>query len=125
MRLSEVKGERTFEVLAAIAEPVASIMSDEELSEAVKASKENGESGSQRLAALVAKALPILVGKHRDNVVTVLSAIEGTPRDKYLEGLDLKKLANDVTELLTDDGFLDFLPSGAGEPGTSSESTGE
>ena len=123
MKLSDIKGERTFEVIAAIVEPVANIAEDGDVAAALKA-RTKGEPAKQ-FAAKMRSALPLIVGKHRDDVVAILSAINGVKPEEYMEGCTLSSLIGDVYEILTDGEFLAFLssqPTGDGS-GTSSEST--
>lgn len=128
MRLSDVKGERTFEVIAEIVDPIGSIAEDEAVAEFFKREPvPKGKTAGQVFVGKVRKALPIILREHRDDIVRIFAAIDGTPPAEYLERTDLKSLANDVFELITDEEFLAFLPSGKTEDGsgTSSENTEE
>ena len=110
MRLSDVKGERTFEVIAEIIEPIANIVEDEEVAEHFKREAlPDGKTAGQAFFEKARKALPIILRRHRDDVVAVLAAIDGCTPEEYMGKTDLKSLFKDVTELLTDEEFLSFL----------------
>lgn len=111
MRLSDVKGERTFEVLAAIVEPVSNIVGDEAVKKAFKSRKRaKGQTDAQLFAERLKAVLPRLLSEHRDDVVAVLAAIAGTTPEEYMAGCSLSSLMQDVFELLTDEEFVTFLP---------------
>lgn len=128
MRLSDVKGERTFEVIADIIDPIANIAADGTMAELFESRRpKDGQTPGQLFVERLRKALPVLCREHRDDVVAVLATIGGTTPREYLEGCSLATLAQDVFELMTDEDFLGFLSSqetGEGS-GTSSESTEE
>ena len=126
MRLSDVKGERTFEVIADIIDPIANIVEDEQVAKALGTKPKKGTTAQmfmQRMRAIV----PLLLKEHRDDIVTILAAIGDTTPQEYLEETNLATLTGDIYELMTDEEFLAFLPSDAidGGSGTSSVSTEE
>lgn len=124
MKLSDVKGERTLDVIADLIEPVANIASDEEASELFRREKvPEGMEPKQFMVERFRSAAPKLLKGHKQDVIKILSTIEGTDPDEYAEGLNLAKLLNDVVELLTDDEFMGFLSSQAsGTESAASES---
>lgn len=128
MRLSEVKGERTFEVIADIVDPVANIMQDDSISQAVRREKTpDGMTSAQLFMKRMRTMVPALMRDHRDDVVAILASIGGTTPDEYLDGCSLATLTGDIYELVTDEEFLGFLSSArrGAESGISSESTEE
>lgn len=130
MRLSDVKGERVLDVVAEIADPVASIMMDEDAAELFgRKPVPDGMDAKTFFLQRARKAVPKLLKGHKDDVVAVMSAIEGVSREEYLESLTLDKLIADVFELMTDRGFDGFLASqrtrgGDAPSGSASETTG-
>lgn len=104
MKLSEVKGERVLDVIADIVEPVVSIATSAEF----KAMFGGGE-GDQN--ERIVKAIPSLIRSHKDEAITILAAIGGVTREQYLAEMTFPSLIADVSELLTDDVFTDFLSS--------------
>lgn len=128
MRLSDVKGERTFEVIADIIDPIANIAEDGTVSVLFDGSKpKDGQTRSQVFAKKLRKVLPALCRDHRDDVVAILAAIGGTTSEEYLSSCSLATLMQDVFELMTDEDFIGFLSSqeSGGGSGTSQESTEE
>lgn len=128
MRLSDVKGERTFEVIADIIEPIATIAEDERVAELFSGQRpKEGQTAGQAFMQRLRTVVPVLCKEHRDEVVAVLAAIGGTTPKEYLDGCSMATLAKDVFELMTDEDFLGFLSSDEteGGSGTSQESTEE
>lgn len=123
MRLSDVKGERTFDVIAEVIDPIGNIAEDAEIAAIFKREKADGRTQGQVFLGKLRKALPLIVKGHRDDVVRILAAVGGTTPEEYMKGCTLSSLMGDVFELMTDSEFLSFLPSDAQGSGTSSEST--
>ena len=111
MRLSDIKGERVFDVIADIIEPCCNIAQDEAASQLFDRSKERPEGMSARDFALsrVKESLPALMRSHKDDVIAILSSIEGVDPDEYRESLTMPKLVQGVFEMLTDEDLLAFL----------------
>ena len=94
MKLSEVKGERTAEVMAACLEPLSEIMEDTKLKEK--------------------KGFPFIayVGKHyKDEIVTIYAAVEGISEEEYRENLTPAKFIDDITDLFSDETTKALFPS--------------
>lgn len=107
MRLSDIKGERTLEVIAEIIDPIANIVGDKETINALKKEKlPEGADKHEYLLGRVKKALPLLVKGHKNDIISILAAIEGVPYEEYAESLNLFKLMRDCTELLNDPAFV-------------------
>lgn len=127
MRLSDVRGERVFDVIADLVDPIANIAEDEDASALFRRGKlPEGMTATQYLAERARKALPALLRTHRDDVIAILSTIQGVSAEEYASGLNMAKLFADVIELMTDEEFLTFLPSnGTKKPGTASGDASE
>lgn len=111
MRLSEIRGERVFDVIADIIEPCCNIAQDEAASDLFDRSKERPEGMSAKDFALerVKKAMPALMRSHKDDIIAILSSIEGVDPNEYRESLTMPKLVQGVFEMLTDEDLLAFL----------------
>lgn len=110
MKLSDVRGERTLDVIADIIPPIAHIAKDDAASEIFRPEAvPEGMEPSQFFASRVEKSVPVLLKGHRDDVVAILAAIEGTSPEEYASRMNLASLLKDVMELLTDSEFLGFL----------------
>ena len=121
MKLSDVKGERTIEVIAEIIDPIANIAEDEEASAMFKREKlPDGMTAKKFLMKRVRKSLPVLLKGHKADIIAILSAIEGVSAEEYNGSLNLVKLVKDCTELLTDEAFMELFISAQSENGSGS-----
>ena len=120
MKLSEVKGEAVLDLIADITEPVIKISKSDVVQnafkKAVSAKPAEGESAENFHPSAIAMRelrdhVPELIRTNKREIVQVLAALQGCSVDEYLKDLNLLKLIVDVTEVLTDDGFSDFLTS--------------
>ena len=116
MRLSDIKGDRTLEVIADIIDPIANISEDEEASAMFKREKlPDGMTAKKFLMKRVRKSLPVLLKGHKADIIAILSAIEGVSADEYAGALNLVKLVKDCTDLLTDEVFMQLFISAQSE----------
>lgn len=127
MKLSEIKGERCLEVVAELIEPIAAIASDEDFTKLIKPGKlPKGMTNAQYFAQRLRKAVPVLIERHKDDVVKILATVNGQSTSEYLEGLTLSKLFGDTIEIVTDQDILGFTRSvvpTSGSSGSASAST--
>ena len=124
MRLSDIKGDRVFDVIADIIDPIANIASDETASALFKREKlPEGMTAKSFLLKRARKAVPALLKGHKSDIITVLSTIEGASADDYRASLTLAKLMKDMAELMTDEAFGELFISA--QSGTSSVSAQE
>lgn len=106
MKLSEVPGERTMDVLAAIVEPVSAIATDEKLRHEIA----DAGGDKTKLAAAIA---PWLLKEHGSDVMAVLAAIEGQSVEQYEATHRLPQVMAGIMDVITDPDLLSFLPSAA------------
>lgn len=85
-KLSEIKGEEALDVLAEILIPITEIVKDDEVKEGFE----------KNVATCVAVALK----KHRDEVMDILSAVDGKPREELY--IDLLTLPTAMIEILNE-----------------------
>lgn len=124
MRLSDIKGERTLDVIADIIEPIANIAADDNASALFRREKlPDGETPQSFILKRVKKAAPALLRKHKADVITILSSIEGVSPKAYMGSLNLVKLTRDFIELMTDEAFGELFISA--QSGVSSGSAPE
>lgn len=111
MRLSEIKGERVFDVIADIIEPCCNIAQDESAAILFDRTEKRPDGVSAKDFALdrVKRSMPALMRTHKDDLVTILAAIEGVDKGEYMDGLTMPKLVQGVFEILTDEDLLAFL----------------
>ena len=116
MRLSDIKGDRVFDVIADIIDPIANIASDETASALFKREKlPEGMTAKEFLLERARKAVPALLKGHKSDIITVLATIDGVSADDYRSSLTLAKLMQDTAELLTDEDFGELFISAQSE----------
>lgn len=131
MKLSDVRGDRVFDVIADIIDPIANIAEDDAAAALFKREKlPEGMTAKKFLLARARKAAPALLKGHKEDLIAILSAIDGTSPNEYKGALNMVKLVRDVTELLTDEVFTELFISAqnqkAGAPsGSAPENTTE
>lgn len=126
MKLSDVKGDRVFDVIADIIEPIANIAEDENASNLFHKEKlPDGMTPKGFVIQRVKKSLPALLKGHKDDMISILSTIEGVTAKEYAQNLDLLKLTRDFIDLVTDETFNAlFISAQSEEPsGDTSVST--
>ena len=127
MKLSEVKGERTLDVVAEIIEPIANIAEDPEAAKVFRREKPpQGVSAKKFLMDRIKKSVPSLIKDHKSDLVTILAAIEGVSPAEYRDSLNLVKLGHDVLGLMLDSAIVElFTQAQSGDSsGSAPESTG-
>lgn len=126
MRLSDIQGERVFDVIADIIDPIANIAEDDAASALFKREKlPDGMTAKEFMTQRARKALPALFKGHKGDIIAILAAIEGVSVERYKGALNLVKLMRDATELLTDEAFgALFLSAQSGKSsGSAQENT--
>lgn len=116
MKLSDIQGERVFDVIADIIDPIANIAEDEKASAMFRREKlPDGMTAKQFVTQRARKALPALLKGHKGDIIAILAAIEGVSADAYKGTLNLVKLTRDTAELLTDNAFTALFISAQSE----------
>ena len=106
MKLSNVKGDRVFDVIADIIPPIANIAEDKTASELfVRKKLPKGMTPKGFMLKRMKAAVPQLLKGHKADMIAILSSIEGVSASDYEANLDLLKLINDCVELITDEAF--------------------
>ena len=112
MKLSDVKGERVFDVIADVIDPIANISADKEAMKLFQRERlPEGRERNEFLAEKIKKGLPPLLRNHKNDVVKILATIEGVKPKDYAGSLNLVKLIRDCTDLLTDEAFSELFIS--------------
>lgn len=110
MKLSDVKGEATFEVLADLVGPVLSIAADDEAAALFrKETIPEGQSAREFALLKAKKSLPKLLKNHKDDLIDICAALQQVDRKEYTKSLTLMSLTKDVFELVSDEDFIGFL----------------
>lgn len=112
MKLSDIKGERTIEVIAEIIEPIANIAADANTSKLFKKVTAKNEKEAKKLAReKLVKFLPVLLKDHKQDVISILAAVAGKTYEEYSAEMNLASLTKDATDLITDAEFLTLFQS--------------
>lgn len=112
MKLSDVRGERTLDVVADLIGPIARIAQDPEASAMFRPEPlPEGMEPAQFFLKRVQESAPALLKGHKDDLIDILSTIKGVSAEEYADGLNLAVLIRDVVELLSDEEFTNFLLS--------------
>lgn len=128
MRLSDVKGERVFDVLADIIDPIANIAEDEQAAALFKRAKlPEGMTPGKFLLERARKAAPALLKGHKGDIIAILAAIEGVEPETYKGALNMFRLFKDCVSLLSDEAFSElFISAQTGDTsGAAQETTTE
>lgn len=126
MRLSDIQGERVFDVIADIIDPIANIAEDNAASALFKREKlPDGMTAKEFITQRARKALPVLLKGHKGDIIAILASIEGVSAESYKGALNFVKLMCDATELLTDEAFSALFLSAQSEnsSGSAQENT--
>ena len=122
MKLSEVRGERVFDVMADLIEPLCKIATDKQVKALFK-QRACPKGMDPRDFMLIQQAGPKIIKAHKDDLIDVLCIIGDLDRAEYVSGMTLMRLWSDVMELLSDEDFVSFLASEnivtGGSPSTS------
>lgn len=112
MKLSEIQGDRTLDVVADLIEPIANIAEAGIAADLFKREKlPDGETAKGFLAKRIKKALPKLLKEHKKDLISIMAALDGTSAVEYSASLNMVKLMGDVIDLLTDDVFIGLFSS--------------
>ncbi len=90
MKLSEFKGEQAIEVLADLIDPVAAIMSDEEVKTMARA----------KIPKI--KIVKVLLKNHKKEVIEILAILDGADPEGYAEKVSLVTLPVKLLEIMND-----------------------
>lgn len=121
MKLSDIQGERVFDVIADIVDPIANIAQDECAASLFKRERlPEGMTAKGFMTQRVRDALPALLKGHKSDIIAILAAIEGVSAESYKGTLNLVKLMRDATELLTDEAFGVLFTSAQSETSSGS-----
>jgi hypothetical protein len=120
MKLSEIKGERFFEVMADLLPPVMEIASDPEAIKAFTGEKLPDEDNKAYTLRRVKESFPYLMRTHSRQLLAILEALEG--RDlSQASALEIMVL---FTNMLNDREVNDlFTSAGQTNPSSGSAST--
>ena len=110
MKLSDIKGERTLDVIADLIDPISNIAEDEKAAAMFKREKlPDGKTAREFVVERLKNSAPSLLKYHKADIISILATIDGVAPEEYSESLNLAKLLKDFTELFTDEAFLQLF----------------
>lgn len=110
MKLADIKGERCFDVIADLVEPVANLAEDKDVMALFENKKvPKGKTPKQFFVERMKTGLPSLLRGHKDDFVAIMATLNDQSTAEYAESLTLAKLFSDILEIITDDELLAFL----------------
>lgn len=138
MKLSEIQGDRVFDVIADIIDPIATIASDEEAMKLFDSSdKPEDKTPWEYFVQRARTAVPVLMREYKNELCVILASLNGVTKDEYVNGvrnpdydpnadpddedfekkeseyliwpLTVPKLFSDVLDLVTDSSFVSFF----------------
>lgn len=128
MKLSDVKGERVFDVIAEIIDPICNIAADDKAGELFKrVPLPEGETEKGFLLKRAKKTVPALIKNHKDDLISILASVSGCSPEEYKGVLNLPRLLKDCVDLLTDEALFTLFTSAQTETtfGTAQENITE
>lgn len=121
MKLSDIKGERTLDVIAEIIEPISNIAQDKQAAALFKREKAPKDMDARSFAIEKLKNAAIaLLKTHKHDIIAILAAIQGVSVEEYTDTLNIAKLMHDFVDIANDSEFIGLFISA--QSGTSSGS---
>lgn len=87
-KLSEIKGEEALDVLAEILIPITAIVTDDEVRSGFETN--------------VATCACIAIKKHKEEVIDILSKIDGTDKEEFLNNINILTLPSIMIDVLNE-----------------------
>lgn len=101
MKLSDIKGEQAFDVLADLLEPLATIMSDSKIKELVE----------QKVLRI--KIVQYILKEHKTEAIQILAIMEQEDFETYKERVNVLTLPLKLLEIFNDKDFVNLFMSQA------------
>lgn len=121
MKLSEIKGERTFDVIADLIDPIAKIAADKSVAELFRREQlPKGESARAYAMKRIRASAPALLKNHKRELIEIMAVLEGKSASEYSATLTIPKLLSDVFSMLSDGELLALFGLAQTTAGTSS-----
>ena len=110
MKLSDVKGERTLDVIADIIDPIANIAESDVAKELFARQKlPDGMDARAFAVKRIRKAVPKLLKNHKADILCIMASIVGKPYEQFVAETNLITLAGELLELLGDNAFVELF----------------
>lgn len=129
LQISEIKGEKSFDILAGLIEPVTNIATDKKAAELFGVRPlPKGMTTEQFVLQRVKEAIPTLMKRHKKDLIAILALLSDMTEKEYKEQMTLDGVMLDLSKLISDPLFNAFftMPQSIGTSSVSaSENTEE
>ena len=112
MRLSDIKDDCAIEVIVNILDPIANIADDDEIAAIFRQEiLSDGMTAGEFPMNRTIRSAPIILEKHRADIIAILAEIDGVSSEKYINARDPVNLMEDCSTLLADESFISLFTS--------------
>lgn len=101
MKLSEIKGENTLDIIADILEPISNLISDPEAKKALKNDKKEP----------IIKILPQIIKTHKKDIYKIFAILDGVSIEEYAKNANMVKVMQDFTDVVMDEAMQSLFIS--------------
>ena len=110
LKLENIKGEQSMDVLAEIIDPMMAIAADEKAADLFgRKVLPEGMTVKEFVLLRIRKSMPELLRTHKTDLVKILSILSEMTEAEYLEQLTFDRLLLDLTDLILDPVFNAFF----------------
>lgn len=109
--INDIKGEKSFDVLADFMELTFTLADDENVMKFVKRGQSvpEGEDATEWGIKMVKECIPKMLRDHKDALSSLIAISKNTTKAKYLKDVSPQELWDDVIDLFNDQTFTGFL----------------
>lgn len=103
-KLSEITMEQGLDIVADILVPIMSIAEDDTARDFfTKEKPQEGENAIQMALRRIKSSLPVLIKKHKEDLIVIMSALNTQTVDEYKQSKGFMGLVKDVVSLANDE----------------------
>lgn len=128
-KLSEITMEQGLDIVADILVPIMSIAEDDTARDFfTKEKPKEGENAIQMALRRIKSSLPVLIKKHKEDLIVIMAALNTQTVDEYKQSKGFMGLVKDVVSLANDEDLQGLFTSAESEnisesSGSASENT--
>lgn len=110
MKLSDIKGERVFDVIADLVDPISTIAKDKEATAIfTRAELPEGMTVAEFTIQRLKQSLPLLLKNHKEQIIKIMATINNISEEEYLEGLNIVSMMRDLNDMVSDKTFIQLF----------------
>ena len=109
--VGKLEGERALEFAVAAIDPICNIAKDDAAADIFYGHElPEGTDAEEFLIKCLRKSIPMLIKKHKDDLIAIICANQGITPEEYASGeVIMLKLAADITQMISDASFRSFF----------------